>query len=248
MPLIHLWESFLVELNRNLKKYLGVGLVRAGGEFEVARATVIEKAACTVVIDGGANSGQWSMRLRKHFPNNTIWSFEPLSKPFEQLQINSKDDINWKVRNEGLGESNEVVLMHISSNEGMSSSSKLPTSHLVEFGTVSFNENESTQLVRLDSIAELHGQSIYLKLDVQGSEWEAILGSIGLQESIVAMEVETSFTSMYKGDLTHYEIIPRIIELGFIPFSISPAHRHANGRCTYMDVILVRPNLLSVIS
>jgi|LakMenEpi03Aug12_release.lakeMendotaPanAssembly.Ray.scaffolds.fasta_scaffold07200_6 FkbM family methyltransferase len=246
MRLNHLWEGFLVELNRILKKSFGVGLVRAGGEFEVARATVIEKGSCTVVIDGGANSGQWSMRLRKMFPTITIWSFEPLRQPFEQLEINSRHDINWKVRNEGLGESREEVLMHVSSNEGMSSSSKLPTSHLVEFGTVSFALSENTQLVRLDSITELHGQSIYLKLDVQGSEWEAIKGSTSLQESIVAIEVETSFTSMYKGDLTHYEIIPRIIELGFIPFAISPAHRHTDGRCTYMDVILVRPKLLSV--
>lgn len=246
MALMQYWESFLVGLNRNLKKCFGVGLVRAGGEFEVARATVIEKGACTVVIDGGANSGQWSMRLRKFYPNITIWSFEPLKKPFEQLLVNSRHDINWKVRNEGLGEFEEVVLMHVSSNEGMSSSSKQPTSHLVEFGTVSFDLNESTRMVRLDSIAELHGESIYFKLDVQGSEWQAILGSSGLQESIVAIEVETSFTSMYEGDLTHYQIIPRIIELGFIPFSISPAHRHADGRCTYMDVILVRPTLLSM--
>ena len=240
------WERFLIALNGNLKRRLGVGFVRAGGEFEVARSTVLNESSCEVVIDGGANSGQWTLRLRKSFPSIVVWSFEPLSGPFKQLEKNSKYDINWVVRNEGLGESEEIVLMHVSSNDAMSSSSKQPTSHLTEFGTVSFNTSEKTRSVRLDSITELQNKLIYLKLDVQGSEWDAIIGSTGLKESIVAIEVETSFTSMYEGDQTHYEIIPKIIDLGFIPFSISPPHRHADGRCTYMDVILVNPKLISV--
>lgn len=240
MPLINYWEQFLVSMNKNLKKFIGVGLVRAGGEFEVARDTVIRKFSCTVVIDGGANSGQWALNLRRSFPDIAICSFEPLRKPFDQLAINSRKDNNWQIRNFGLGESEEVVLMHVASNEAMSSSSKRPTSHLTEFNMVSFAASESTKVVRLDSITELSSELIYLKLDVQGSEWEAILGSTGLLESVMAIEVETSFSSMYEGDLTHYELIPKIIELGYTPFSISPPHRHADGRCTYMDVILVR--------
>lgn len=244
MSLGNLGERFLLGLNKKLKSYFGFGFYRSGGEFEVARENIIRDSHCNVVVDGGANSGQWSLGLRKYFPDITIFSFEPLSKPFEQLLVNSKSDENWIVRNCGLGDTEDSVQMFIASNGGMSSSSKEPTQHLVEFETVSFDSSESTRVVRLDSIADLQGTLIYLKLDVQGCEWEAILGSTGLLETIVAIEVETSFTSMYKSDLTHYEIIPKIIELGYLPFSVSPPHRRSDGRCTYMDVILVRPSLL----
>ena len=240
-----LWESFLIELNVVLKASIGVGFIRAGGEFEVARETVITRGKCTLVVDGGANSGQWSKRLRKSFPLLPIYSFEPLSDPYISLVKASEDDSNWTPIKKGLGNSTCQNLMYVSSNESMSSSYKMPTAHLTEFGSVKFLSTELSSVVRLDSFVELLDESIYLKLDVQGSEWDAIEGCQGVLKNIEAIEVETTLSSMYEGDLTHYELIPRIIDLGFMPFAVSPAHRRMDGRCTYMDVILVRPSLLA---
>ena len=115
---------------------------------------------------------------------------------------------------------------------------------MTEFPTVKFGDTQRAQIRRLDADHDLKGQTIYLKLDIQGSEWDAIQGSTGLLNEIAAIEVETTLVSMYDGDLTHYELIPKIIALGFTPFAISPAHKKADGRCTYMDFILVRAELL----
>lgn len=227
-----------------MKRIFKVGFVRAGGDFEIARQTVISRGRCSIIVDGGANSGQWSTQVRKHFPNIKIHSFEPLKEPFTLLQINSLGDKNWILKNEGLGKSNESLSMYVASNKGMSSSFKKPTNHLTEFQTVQFGDTQRSQICRLDSDLDLKGQRIYLKLDIQGSEWDAIQGSTGLLNEIFAIEVETTLVSMYEGDLTHYELIPKIISLGFSPYAISPAHKRADGRCTYMDVILVREELL----
>lgn len=239
-----MWEMLLQRLNHFLKRIFKVGFVRAGGEFEIARKSVISRSRCTIIVDGGANSGQWSTQVRKNFPEIKIYSFEPLKAPFELLQVNSLNDKNWLIKNEGLGKNDEVLSMYVSSNEGMSSSFKKPTNHLTEFQTVKFGDHQRAQIRRLDTDPDLKGQTIYLKLDVQGSEWDAIQGCTGLLNEITAIEVETTLVSMYEGDLTHYELIPKIISLGFTPYAISPAHKKVDGRCTYMDVILVRDELL----
>ena len=227
-----------------MKRFFKIGFVRAGGEFEVARKSIVSNCRCTVIVDGGANSGQWAIQVRKFFPEIKIYSFEPLKESFALLQINSLSDKNWLIKNEGLGKNNEVLSIYVSSNEAMSSSFKKPTNHLTEFPTVKFGDTQRAQIRRLDADHDLKGQTIYLKLDIQGSEWDAIQGSTGLLNEIAAIEVETTLVSMYDGDLTHYELIPKIIALGFTPFAISPAHKKADGRCTYMDVILVRAELL----
>jgi FkbM family methyltransferase len=241
----NVWENLLQVTNRQMKRFLGVGFVRAGGEFDVARRSAITLGKCTVIVDGGANSGQWSKRARRDFSAIKIISFEPLSEAFRLLDLSSSDDKNWLVRKEGLGSVNGVRTMFVSSNEGMSSSYQKPTNHLMEFKTVTFVRQEAAEIRRLDTYEELYGQSIYLKLDIQGAEWDAIQGCTGLLEDISAIEVETSLESMYEGDQSHYELIPKIIALGYKPYAISPAHKHSDGRCTYMDVILLRESLLS---
>ena len=244
MAINKLWELLLQALNIRMKSWFGVGLVRAGGEFEIARKHIISKCEITVVVDGGANSGQWAKQLRKYVPDAKIISFEPLRVPFAKLLNNSQNDPKWSVHNQGLGSKEQIVTMHVSSNDGMSSSSKKPTNHIVQFQDVKFEKTEDAKFLRLDSKDELIEHQIYLKLDVQGSEWEAIEGSSQLIKNIAAIEVETSLIPMYEGELNHYELIPKIIELGYQPYAVSPPYRDPNGRCTYMDVLLVRKELI----
>ena len=50
-----------------------------------------------LVLDIGANSGQYAMSLRRFGYKNKIISFEPLNKCYQQLLINSAKDQLWSV-------------------------------------------------------------------------------------------------------------------------------------------------------
>lgn len=132
----------------------------------------LSKLNPSIVIDGGANVGNYSLLLNNIFPNCKIYAFEPVEATFKQLTANVKDALNIIPVNKGLFKENcsaEINLFH--SNEHSSvydiqgvncKSSKRQTVELVR-GDDFLTEN------KLDKID-------FLKLDIEGAEFDALLG------------------------------------------------------------------------
>jgi len=56
-----------------------------------------------LVIDVGANIGQYASGLRKRGYLGRIWSFEPIDTAFKQLQSAAKGDDRWMVTQTAVG-------------------------------------------------------------------------------------------------------------------------------------------------
>jgi FkbM family methyltransferase len=238
-------ESLIENVNYILEMALKVRVVRTAGSFNEARRTLLERCGIDAVVDGGANKGQWAIRFLRDRPNTRLFSFEPTSSAYSLLVQNSKKFTNWHTFNFALGKIETNSEMLLASNDGQSSSLLEPVEHLKNFPTVNFTNMEIVSVRRLDRLEVLKdATSIYLKLDVQGFEWNAIQGAIGLIEKIQVLEIETTLVSQYNGELAHHEIVPKLIELGFVPFSFGPGARNSVGMQTYVDILLVKADHL----
>ena len=238
-PLI---ERAINTTNSVLEKFFGLRVILAKGTFDQARMHLLKSSEIDVVIDGGANEGQWALRTMGHLPNGCkLISFEPNKKSFEILQTSAEKHVNWSIYNLGLSDVSGTFPIYISSNNEMSSSFLKPGGHLESFPTVSFPEVGSASVMRLDELTGLSTSGgIYLKLDVQGYEKFAYAGCLDILDKIKVIEIETSLGTLYQGDSPHYELIPRLISDGFQPYAFSTPARDKYGRCISVDVLLVR--------
>jgi hypothetical protein len=93
--------------------------------------------------------------------------------------------------------------------------------------------------VRLDQ--EIIGrENLYLKLDIQGSEMQALLGAQGVINEIAAVEFESSLTDLYENESSHYEIVNWLFSYGFVPWQLVVTHWDRSLRTISLDSIFIR--------
>jgi len=163
-----------------------------------------------IVLDVGANEGQFVDKLRAAGYANRIISFEPQRKVFAALSNRTLGVENWECHRLALGDQAATIQMHVS---GFSpSSSLLPIGRLhvemmpqtVEVGT------EPVQVVRLDEwegASRLAGKKLFLKLDVQGYELPALRGMGTLLNRMEGALVELNFRALFEGQSQYFEVM-----------------------------------------
>src|SRR5690348_8763318 len=84
--------------------------------------TFLDSIAATLVLDIGANQGQFAKMLRSMGYAGRIVSFEPLSKAHSRLLSASRSDRNWIVHpRTAIGDTHGVIDINISTNSYSSS-------------------------------------------------------------------------------------------------------------------------------
>jgi FkbM family methyltransferase len=229
-----------VSINRILEKTLGVRLIRRKPTFDDAREFILRKLNPSLIVDGGANQGQWALGVINRFPTFKIVSFEPTKSAFEILRKLSGGHKNWKVINSALGNYDGAIAMNVSSNDGQSSSILNPASHLHHYPQVTFSKIENVKITRLDSMNFDSAGPIYLKLDVQGAEKIALQGAEGLLQKIAAIEIEISLDHAYSEQMDFAECVESLKAYGFSAYSLSDPMRDENGFTMFVDGIFVR--------
>jgi FkbM family methyltransferase len=237
-------SRYLLKINAKLAHLTGWNIKRYVADLDAARQHVFGLTDPQIVVDGGANRGQWAESLRVWNSSIPILSFEPVSDPFnflKGLSLNSH-----RCEKLALSDSEGEVEILVASNIGMSSTLGEPTEALLRhYPTLKFTQKEKVRSLRLDDFPGLLGQRTYLKLDLEGHEWNALLGAnLLLENDVAAIEIETSLKQNHQGEKTHYEIISYLIGKGFRPFHLSPAGTSHNGEMNYVDVILVKHDYL----
>ena len=137
--------------------------------------TVLKKIATmnpTLIIDGGANVGDYSVMANQIMPDCTIYAFEPVEATFQHLLSNIKGLKNVVPIKKGLFKENcELSINLFASNEHSSI-------YDIEGLPQSSNQKQTIALVRGDDF--MRNQNIasvdFLKLDVEGAEYDALLG------------------------------------------------------------------------
>jgi FkbM family methyltransferase len=142
----------------------------SNGEFTILNK--LSKLNPSVIIDGGANIGKYSLITSKLMPNAQIYSFEPVKNTFEKLSVNLSVYNNIKPINKGLYKTNCTQEINLFNSNTHSS--------LVDIQGLSYesNQTESIELIKGDDFMKDHDiQEVdLLKIDVEGAEYDALLG------------------------------------------------------------------------
>ena len=173
-----------------------------------------------LVIDVGANVGQYARRLRRDGYRGKIRSFEPLPAIHAELVAAAAGDADWVVEAPmALGGFDGTIEIERSAESDMSSI--LPQSSLQQLisPTSAVMERLSVPMHRLDSVlsnTELQGSRTLVKLDVQGFEHDVLDGMEGLWHSIQGLQIEMSLIQLYEGEVLWRETVDRIERQGLV--------------------------------
>jgi FkbM family methyltransferase len=198
---------------------------------------------CSVVLDAGANEGQWAKSIRNSGWTGPIVSFEPISSIAEKLQSEARDDEGWSIHAIGLGSATKQQSINVSDNLGSSSSFfQIEDRVLKVEPSAQFIRSEEVEIRRLDELSCVNGGDlVFLKADVQGFELEVLSGAAGFIEQVVAIELECSLVPLYVGQPNMAQVMATCEALGFAPIQIRPgfADLH-NGDLLQVDVLFER--------
>lgn len=196
-----------------------------------------------VVVDVGANKGQFSLATRYFQPEAKIYAFEPLSRAASLYREIFSADQNVKLHQYAVGPTRASTKIQLSAHDDSSSlltisdlqSTVFPGTHAV--GTQDVEVAPLTDFIGKD---DLKGVAL-LKLDVQGYELEALKSAESILPLFQVIYAEASFVPFYEGQVLADGLIAYLQQKGFVLVSImNPYFDPKTGFTMQADLVFRR--------
>ena len=196
-------------IHRLARRY-GVDLTQLRFEDSkwAAYMKLLESLEPDVVVDVGANSGQFASELRLAGYSGPIVSFEPVSDAFRKLALKAASDPAWTAINCALGAAEGEVTINVSANSMSSSLLGMSEMHTDAAPDSKYVRQERIRVRRLEEVAELDSfHRIFCKVDTQGYERQVLEGVSALWPRLIAVQLETSHVGLYEDSWMHHDVM-----------------------------------------
>jgi len=212
---------------------------------------MLRELGVNVVLDVGANAGQFATRLRRAGYRGRIVSFEPLPHLVARLRQAAEADPDWLVYDHALGDAEGEPEMNVTEGLGVTSS-LLPASEFGK-GWSSRLRHTTTQTVRVrrldgvfdEVVAGVDAPRVYLKMDTQGYDLQVFAGAGDCVKQVVGMQSEVSSVPIYDGMPRLPEQISVYEAAGFENTGMFPVTRDPRThRVIEFDVVMIRVDAL----
>jgi FkbM family methyltransferase len=203
---------------------------------------VVRNSRIGTLVDVGANVGQFSLLVRRFWPDAQLMAFEPLQGPGAKYRKLFEQDAKAKLLPYAAGPEEAKAEIHVAAKAD--SSSLLPISDLQtqlhpgtqEVGTESIEIRRPDDVLPVDDLAG----PVFVKIDVQGFELEALKGMPRLLAKAAAVYIEVSFVPLYTGQPLASEIIDFMHGAGFEIVGVHNLAPSSKGESVQADM-LFRP-------
>lgn len=150
-----------------------------------------------LIIDVGANKGQFSLIARYLWPKATIYAFEPLDH--ERSVYDSLVTAPACSRPEALGNASRDATFYVASRADSSSLLAPGENQELAYGVV-LSSTVSVRVERLQDVIDHRAlvPPVLLKIDVQGGELDVLKGAENILHLIDAIYCEVSFVQLYE--------------------------------------------------
>lgn len=230
---------------RRAAKDLGFEILGPARSFAEQKAlmSLLRQQEINLVLDVGANEGQFVQGLREAGYAERVISFEPQTSAHAKLKAVSASDTKWTIADRtALGATSGVITMHTAANSVSSSILPMLTSHREAAPDSDYVGTESVQIARLDDLVTLTPQDrTMLKIDVQGYEKPVLEGSPRILAECRALVLEMSLIPLYEGQILARQLWEELDAAGFDVWSLEPGFRNVHsGRMLQLDGLFIR--------
>lgn len=206
----------------------------------------LRKFDIDLILDVGANIGQFASEIRHCGYAGRIVSFEPLSQAHGELLLSSASDSMWEAYPRcALGDHNDKVEINIAGNSFSSSILPMLDSHRSASPESAYEGKEIVPIKTLDAVAGKYlkdAQAPFLKIDTQGYEWHVLDGALSTLPKLRGIQMELSLVPLYEGQRLWLECIERVEAEGFLLWALQPVFVDpATGRTLQWDGLFFRP-------
>ena len=225
---------------------LGYDIVKAHRTLSAGtrRQQILDAQGIDLVLDAGANIGDYGTELRRHGYKGRIWSFEPRQSAFRQLERRASGSPPWDTTRIALGAEVGTASIHVSRNEYSSSLLDLHPTHLAAEPEAGYTGSEEVEVRRLDDVLTgraTDGSKIYLKVDTQGFEKKVLEGASRSLETIRCVQLELSLRPLYMGETLFTEMLIWMAERRFRIAALEPGiHDPRSGELLQVDATFIR--------
>lgn len=198
-----------------------------------------------VIVDVGANVGQFAESMWELGYKGTIISFEPQAEAYNTLRRKAaRSRCSWRVFQYGLGDKNTTALLNISANSASSSLLEMLDEHEKSAPHSRVISNQQVEVRTLDSVVEEHCETsdrLFLKIDTQGYEEKVLNGAVRVLDRVKGIQLEMSLVPLYNGELLFDDMRRKLEGLGFTLSSIEPGFSDkSTGKLLQVDGLFFR--------
>lgn len=197
-----------------------------------------------LVLDVGANEGQFIKTSLTLLPGVPVYAFEP--NP-DAMQILKNCDWNGEAVTLfpiALGSQQETLILNVSKFSPATSLLQNSTQLTSEFPETSTEKTINVDVERLDNVIQTLGTSVdnlLLKIDVQGFELEVLKGAVGAFKQILVIVCEVNLALLYEQQCTLDSILAFLQNHDYQLVDISnPVRSRTTEEALYVDLAFIR--------
>lgn len=201
-----------------------------------------------LLIDAGANRGEWAADFLTLFPNTRVVAVEPVPDTFERLRQRFHGDPRVHPINAALSDRRESVTLRLGADDTLASLHD----YALPFAEAR-NQTDDRVAVTVESlllddlpVAGLENRTTVLKIDVQGHEAAVLAGGPELLARVNIAIVELCFAEEYEGMEPSFAVCAaQLAAAGLYPAIFQEYGRWVIPYAIERDVIFVRRPLLA---
>ena len=212
---------------------------------QLRRLQLFKERGIDLVLDVGANEGQYAEAIRGNGYDGRIVSFEPLASAYSKLERRASAVPGWETHHFALGDTTGTELLNVAGNSWSSSLLAMAPRHVESAPESAYVAEEEIDVRTLDDVVASEligpGDRLWLKIDTQGYEIPVLRGAERTLDRIEVVETELSLVELYEGQELFGEVTAYLAANGFGTWCIEPVFRDpASGELLQVDGIFAR--------
>ena len=247
--------SKLSSANKNILQEIGrkfgleIKLSSKNSREDLRLSAFLKDIGVDMVLDVGANRGQFAKKLFEAGYLDRIVSFEPIPNAHELLRdAAERHGSSWSVAPRvALSDRSGVAQFHVTAADTASSFFPIKKSFAASVPQAQSAELIDVPTARLDDIVAEMGLQIsncFLKMDVQGAETLVMAGAPNVLSASKGLMAELSLAPLYEGQSSTRSLLDVVYEAGFEIWDVWPGYRDPrNYRLLQVDIICFKRGL-----
>lgn len=172
-----------------------------------------------LLLDIGANSGQFAMNIQIYGYKGRIVSFEPVQSAYNELRMNAARRPGWIAERMGIGDESGEMDINVSGAFTLASSfAAMRPKHLEIAPNTAYTSQETVVVRTVDNIFNDYcgdEDRVFMKVDTQGYEAKVIRGAEKSLPRIAGVQMELSLEQMYEGEVLVHEMMDLMLGKGY---------------------------------